>query len=115
MSEGIKPTAIFWIIAIIALLWYLMGCAAYVYGHFVTPEELVPVYGQEGSDIVMGRPMWQVAAWALAVFGGLLGTIGLFLRKAWSRIMFAIALLGAVVYDIWVFTSGYFQYSLGFD
>lgn len=115
MSEGVKPTAIFWVVAIVALLWFLMGCAAYVYGHYVTTEELLPIYGEKGTEIVQGRPVWQVAAWAIAVFGGLLGSLGLLLRKSWSRILFVLALIGAVVYDIWVFTSGYFQYSLGFD
>ncbi len=115
MSKDVQSSAVFWIVAILALLWYLMGCAAYIYGHSVTPETLIPIYGQEGSDIVMGRPVWQVAGWALAVFGGLIGTFGLLLRKSWSRIMYVIALIGAIIYDVWVFTSGYFQHSLGFD
>lgn len=115
MSDGVKPTAIFWITAIIALLWYLMGCVVYLHSHWITPEQLIPIYGREGSDIVIGRPAWQAAGWALAVFGGLIGTIGFILRRAWSRILFFIALIGSVVYDLWVFTSGYFQHSVGFD
>jgi len=115
MSEGVRPSAAYWVVVVIALLWFLMGCGAYVYGHYVTPEELIPVYGEKGTEIVMGRPTWQVAGWALAVFGGLLGCIGLLLRKSWSRILFVIALLGAIVYNVWVFKSGYFQYSTGFD
>ncbi|AOR27050.1 hypothetical protein FORMA_19020 [Formosa sp. Hel3_A1_48] len=33
-------------------------------------------------------PAWVTAAFALAVFGGLLGSVGLFLRKKWASFLF---------------------------
>lgn len=115
MSERVRPTAIFWVVAVLALLWFLMGSFAYVSSHYYTADLLIPIYGEEGTAILMDRPVWQTAAWAFAVIGGLMGSLVMILRKAWSRILFVISLIGAIVYDIWVFTSGYFEHSLGFD
>ena len=37
-------------------------------------------------------PMWVVAAWALSVWGGVLGAVLLLLRKRWAVPLFALSL-----------------------
>jgi len=51
----------------------------------MTPEQLEMVYA---------TPSWAIAAFALAVFGGLLGSLALLLRKKIANILFTISLLG---------------------
>lgn len=115
MSDKVKPPALFWVISIVALLWFVMGSLAYITSHSYTAEMLIPIYGEEGTRIILERPSWQVAVWAMAVFGGLIGSIGLLLRKTWSKFLFMASLIGALAYDVWAFTSGYFAHSTGFD
>ncbi len=109
MSERIKPPALFWVISILALLWNLMGVMAYLGMTMMPVEALVESYGQEYADVMATRPAWATGAFAIAVFGGLLGCIGLLLRKSWSKILFIISLLGVVVQNIWGFMSGSFN------
>ncbi len=44
-------------------------------------------------------PAWATVAFAVAVFGGVLGCVGLLLRKGWAFAMFVACLLGIVVQD----------------
>ncbi|MDX1315550.1 MAG: hypothetical protein R3356_08615, partial [Eudoraea sp.] len=42
------------------------------------------------------RPAWVTAAYAIAVWGGLLGCIALLIRKRWARPLLLVSLLGVV-------------------
>lgn len=48
-------------------------------------------------NLYENTPVWAVIAFALAVFGGTLGCIGLLLRRSWARILFLISLVGIMV------------------
>ena len=77
-----------WVIGIVALLWNAIGAfdylmtqtknAAYLSGF--PPEQLAFFYG---------LPAWVVAAWALAVWGGVLGSVLLLLRRRLAVPVFA--------------------------
>jgi len=109
MSERIKPPALFWVISILALLWNLMGVMAYLGMTMTPPEAFIEAYGQEYADVMASKPAWATAAFAIAVFGGLLGCVGLLLRKSWAKILFILSLLGVIVQNIWGFMSGSFN------
>jgi hypothetical protein len=50
-------------------------------------------------------PSWVTAAFAIAVWGGLLGSLALLLRKKWSKPVFLIsllAILGQMAYSIFM-------------
>jgi hypothetical protein len=69
-----------WVVGILGLLWSAMGAFDYLmtqtenasYMAQFTPEQL---------EFFYGFPTWVVAFWALAVWGGVAGTILLLLRK----------------------------------
>ena len=87
MTSSNKPGIIFWIIAVIALIWNLMGVMAYRAQAYMTDEAkaLLPEAEQAMySDI----PAWATAAFAFAVFGGFLGSLALLLRKKWATSLF---------------------------
>lgn len=109
MSERIKPPALFWVISILALLWNLMGVMAYLGMTMMPPDLLVEAYGQEYADVMASRPAWATAAFAIAVFAGVLGCIGLLLRKSWAKILFILSLIGVIVQNVWGFMSGAFN------
>ncbi len=115
MSEGVKPTTGFWIISVLALLWNLMGVANYLGSTMIEPATFLETQGQAFVDLLSSKPAWATAAFAIAVFSGVLGCLGLLLRKSWSRILFIISLLGVIVHTAWGFMSGLFKIVGTFD
>lgn len=97
-----KPARWFTAVAVVALLWNLLGCVAFFSDLSISPEELarMPAAQQALYD---ARPAWAVAATALAVFGGVLGCIGLLLRKRWAYPVFIASLVGILVQDFGLF------------
>ncbi len=93
MTTTDKPKAAFWIIAVIALIWNSMGVYAYLQQQYNT-EAFQNQMTPEQLEMVYATPSWAIAAFALAVFGGLLGALALLLRKKIANILFTISLLG---------------------
>jgi hypothetical protein len=91
-----------WIVGILAVLWNAIGCFDYFatqskldsYMSQFTPEQLAYFYG---------FPVWVDAAWAIAVWGSLLASIGLLLRKAWAVWLFGLAILGMAATAVYSF------------
>ena len=96
MTTTTKPKAAFWIIAIIAFIWNIMGVMAYLAQAYMTDEakQLLPEAERTLYDNV---PAWATAAFALAVFGGLLGSLSLLLRKKIANLLFTVSLVGIIV------------------
>lgn len=96
MTTTSKPKAGYWIIAIIALIWNAMGVMAYLGQAYMTDEakQLLPEAERALYDNV---PAWATAAFAIAVFGGLLGSLMLIIKKKIAKIFFVLSLIGIVV------------------
>lgn len=85
-----------WVIGGIALVWNAMGAFDYVmtqtgneaYMSGFTPEQLAFFYG---------FPPWVVAAWAIAVWGGVLGALLLLLRRRLAVSVFLISLVAMMI------------------
>lgn len=87
-----KPPVWFWIISIVGLLWNLIGVNEYISAAYAR-DEMMATYSEAQRAIFDGQPIWLTAAFALAVFGGTLGCIALFLRKKWATPLFWISLV----------------------
>ena len=91
-----------WIVGIVALLWNLLGAMDYImtetrndaYMSKFTPEQLEYFYS---------FPAWMDAAWAIAVWGSLLASLLLLLRKSLAVWLFALAILGLAVSTLYNF------------
>lgn len=86
-------------VAVVALLWNLIGCWAYLQDVMVTPEQLAKMT-PELQALRAARPMWSVAATAVAVWAGALGCLGLILRKRWATPLLLASLAGCIVQDL---------------
>ena len=98
MNNVIGARAPVWlrVVAALALIWNLMGVYAY----------LLSVGVLRGGDAAMSAasmPVWVTGAFAVGVFGGTLGSIGLLLLKRWAKPMLLASLLGVIVNDVWAF------------
>ena len=83
----------FWAIAAVALIWNVMGGI-----NFFSQMNAEVVAGMPESYRVIAesRPAWATGAFAVAVFGGALGSLLLLLRKSAAYYVFIASLLGAV-------------------
>ena len=94
MNTSTKPPVWFWIVAIIGLLWNLIGVAAFVNDVFFLDPDTLDALTREFYE---QRPGWAMAAYGTAVFGGALGCLALLLRKAWALPMLLVCLAGIVI------------------
>ncbi len=84
----------FWVISTVALIWNAMG----VINFFVQMNpDVLSAYRESERAIVMGRPLWATGGFAIAVFGGALGSLLLLLRKSAATYLFITSVLGMIV------------------
>src|SRR5262245_35499538 len=98
-----QPPGAFKVVAIIALIWMLFGVAAWVMD-LVTDESQVASLSDAQRQLYAARPTWLFVDYGVAVFTGLLGTIGLLMRKRWATTLFVISLIAVVVQFGYTFT-----------
>ena len=87
----------FWVVGAIGLAFNLLGCMNYV---SQMNAENVAAMPDMYRAIVERRPAWGTGAFAIAVFGGLLGCLLLLLRKSVAVYVFIVSLVGAVVAQV---------------
>jgi len=84
--------------AILALAWNLLGCFAYLKDAMLTPEDLAHLSAAQQA-LYAARPALFVGAYAIAVWGGAAGCIGLIWRRRWARPLLIASLAALVVQD----------------
>jgi len=99
MSESLesRPGSVFWIIAGAALAWNLLGVAIYYRTVTATRESLAGDFTPEQIELMVSAPVWVTSAYAIAVFGGAIGSVLLLLRKSLAVPVFALSLAGILV------------------
>lgn len=89
-------------VAILALLWNLAGCFAYITDVMLTPADVAAMTADQQALYAL-RPSWAVAATAIAVWGGALGCVGLIVRKRWALPVLSVSLVALLVQDLSLF------------
>ena len=97
MNNVIGTPAPAWlrIVAALGLLWNLYGVYEYL--------KSVGMVGGADAAAAGAMPAWVTGAFAIAVFGGVLGCIGLLLLKRWAKLLLLLSLLGVLAMDLWMF------------
>lgn len=107
MSERISPPIWYWIGAVLALIWNAMGVVAYLTQVYLTPEAFAEMTTEQ-QTMYQNTPAWATAAYAFAVFGGLLGCFLLLFRKHLAYVLLLISLLGvSVQWSYYLFIAKY--------
>ena len=88
-----------WVVGILGVLWDSVGAFDYLMTQ-TQNESYMSQFTAEQLEFFYGFPTWVVAFWALAVWGGLLGTILLLLRKSLAAPVLLGSLLAMVVTSI---------------
>jgi hypothetical protein len=100
--NAVKAPIHLWIIGILSLLWNAVGAFDYLATEMKL-ESYMSQFSQAQLDYFYAFPKWVVAAWAIAVWGSLLGSFALLLRKAWAVWLFGLGILGLAVTTVYNF------------
>ena len=102
MNYAPKAPGHLWIVGLLALLWNALG----VFDYIATQYRLdfyMKQFSAEQLEYFYTYPAWADGAWAIAVWGSLLGTFGLLLRKAWAVWMFGAAVVFLAITTVYSF------------
>ncbi|MBS7456976.1 hypothetical protein [Coralloluteibacterium stylophorae] len=83
-------------VGVLALLWNLLGLVMLALQLSMSPAALAAL-PPEQREVYAATPGWVELAFAVAVLGGLAGSLGLLLRRRWALAGFAVSLAGLVV------------------
>jgi hypothetical protein len=97
MSSGRTQTPWhLWAVGGLSLLWNAFGCYDFTMTATNNADYLAS-YPQELRDYWLNMPIWVWAIWAIGVFGSLLGSIALLLRRKLAYPLFAASFLAALI------------------
>ncbi len=96
-ANGERPGVPGWlrIVAALALIWNLIGIWSYLGSVGAVPSM--------GAADRSEMPAWATAAFAIAVFAGALGSLGLLLLKRWASPLLILSLIATLALDLWAF------------
>ena len=92
MNTQIKIPIWFWVVCLLAITWNALGVIAYLNEAYMSPEQFakLPI---EIQELYSKRPTWVIAAFATAVFSGLLGSLLLILRRTLATYFFVLSFI----------------------
>lgn len=105
MSEaGDKRPWHLWAVGLLAIPWNGFGCFDYVMTQ-TNRDQWFAQMGMTEAQLTYfnAMPAWTHGAWALGVWGGLLGAILLLLRSRWALHVFALSFLGWLAGAVYAF------------
>ncbi len=97
-----RPPKWFTPVTVVALLWNLFGCAAYLMDVRLTPDDVAKMSAAQQA-MYAARPAWSVGATAIAVWCGAAGCLLLLLRRRWATALLIASLVGVIGQDVWLF------------
>ncbi len=84
------------LIALLAIIWNLLGVVAYLMHAYMT-DESIALLPENEQVLYVDIPAWYTAAFAIAVFAGAIGSILLLLKKKLASPVLLLSLLGILV------------------
>jgi len=84
-------------ISIFAIIWNIMGVIAYLMQAYMTEDTIAALATEAERALYTDIPAWYTAAFAVAVFAGLIASILLLLKKRLATSLFMISLIAIFV------------------
>ena len=112
MDDHYSPRPVagwFKLAAIASVLWLAIGCALYLYEVSLDPAKL-PLDERAMYDAL---PTWMWAAFAIAVWVGLAGTVLLFLRRKLAEPLMLVSLIASLAQNSAYFIDSKLRGTLG--
>ena len=86
----------FWVIAVVALLWNIMGCVILLSEVFAQ-EAMMESMTEEQKEWSRSTPSWIYFVFAISVSAGVAGSICLLMRKRLSVLLFTISFVAVLI------------------
>ncbi len=103
MTTTNKPKTLFWVIAVCALIWNIMGLANFLATIFMK-DWLIDNYPPDQAELFTGMPSWYLIVFGIATITGVLGCITMLMRKKITVMLFFISLIAAILTQAyWLF------------
>lgn len=96
MPYSTKPRAWFWILAIIFLVWNLMGIGAWS-TEMAATDILLEQMNEQQQQLYLSRPSWYIYVYGIAVFTGLIACIMLLFKKKHAVLLSLISLFAVII------------------
>jgi cation transport ATPase len=103
-----KPPIWYWAISALALVWNALGVMAYLQQAFMSAEDFKNLDPAQ-QDLLSSQPEWITAAFAIAVFAGLVGCVLLLIRKRLAVRMLLLSFAAVVAQYTGFYLEGYWQ------
>lgn len=108
MATALTPSLPRWftIAALLAIIWNAFGVAMYLSSVGLFGDPMAGLSERE-RDAAASIPALVTGAFAIGTFAGLIGSVGLLLRKAWAQPVLLVSMIALMVLEGWiVFLSG---------
>lgn len=99
-----KPPGWFVAIAVLLVLWGLAGCASF-YVHIAHGPDIDPKATDWDRAYFAALPGWLNIVYAVAVGGGLLGSIALLMRSKLATSLYILSLVAVIVQFGYIFAA----------
>ena len=93
--RDVRPPTWFWIVALLGLVWELFGVVMYLMHVGVLPNNAE--MSEAERSLMESSPVWVTGLFAIGVFAGALGTLGLVLRKRWAKPLLVLSLIAVIL------------------
>jgi len=104
-----KPPLWFWIVAVIFVIWNLIGVSNYLMAAMATPESLAAQgYTDEQVEFLLDVPKLYLSVFAIAVWSGLVASFLLIFRRRWAVPVFLFSLVFVLLSFVFDFVGGTF-------
>nr|WP_042291211.1 hypothetical protein [Nonlabens ulvanivorans] len=99
------PQMWFWVLAIIFLLWNLMGIGAWS-TEMAAPDIMIEQMNEQQQELYQSRPGWYMYVYGVAVFAGLLACIMLLFKRKFAVLLSLISLFAVIITTSYNFFNG---------
>lgn len=103
------PNWLFWTTAVFGLAWNIFGVVQFLHSLAGSAGALMAQgMTAEQATLYLNLPRWMTAAFAVGVFGGVVGSVLLLLRSRFSLPVFAVSLVAYCVLYVGDIVEGVF-------
>lgn len=93
MTTTMKPSVLFWIVAVLALVWNLFGVLMFWQNLAMTPEAIAALPDAQ-RQVTLARPDWTFVPFGIGTVAGVIGAVCLLMRTRWAVPLLLLSLLG---------------------
>lgn len=97
-EESIRQSVVprwFWVLGALAVVWNLLGLTAFI-GEMLMTDEALASFPEAQQELYRNKPLWVNVCFAIAVIGGVLGSVLLLMRSRLAIPVLALSLLGVL-------------------